>query len=246
MIQSKRRLLMARAFSFPVGGENPTVSILLAIVNIPSLNLSVSYAYFTANTPFSFDACAMFMKTKEHFYKDVAIYTKHFAPELQSAAAPSAEWTSIMSDIHYRLSHKEIRIFVTPYQMTLHNRKCQDILLFVFYICTILPGCFRRGIGMYLQRASKTLLVHEIVPEEIIKMKQEPGRDMVIYGSASIVQTLTNLSLIGRNQLLVFPIVLGSCKPLFQDILHKVKLSLVSTKTYLSGVVLLSYQPINE
>ena len=99
---------------------------------------------------------------------------------------------------------------------------------------------------MYLQRASKTLLVHEIVPEEIIKMKQEPGRDMVIYGSASIVQTLTNLSLIGRYQLLVFPIVLGSCKPLFQDILHKVKLSLVSTKTYPSGVVLLSYQPINE
>ena len=41
---------------------------------------------------------------------------------------------------------------------------------------------------MYLQRASKTLLVHEIDPEEITKMKQEPGRDMVIYGSASIVQ----------------------------------------------------------
>ena len=40
-------------------------------------------------------------------------------------------------------------------------------------------------------------------------MKQEPGRDMVIYGSASIVQTLTNLGLIDRYKWLVFPIVLG-------------------------------------
>ena len=41
-------------------------------------------------------------------------------------------------------------------------------------------------------------LVKEIVPEEIINMKQEPGRDMVIYGSASIVRTRTNLGLIDR------------------------------------------------
>src|SRR6266566_1927308 len=93
---------------------------------------------------------------------------------------------------------------------------------------------------------NNSVLVHEIVPEEILKMKQGPGRDMVIYGSASIVQTLTNLGLIDRYQLLVFPIVLGSGKPLFQDILHKVKLSLVSTKTHPSGVVELFYQPIND
>ena len=93
---------------------------------------------------------------------------------------------------------------------------------------------------------NNSILVKEIVPEEIIKMKQEPGRDMVIYGSASIVRTLTNLGLIDQYQLLVFPVVLGSGKPLFQDILHKVKLSLVSTKTHPSGVVVLTYQPIKE
>jgi dihydrofolate reductase len=89
-------------------------------------------------------------------------------------------------------------------------------------------------------------LVKEIVPEEITKLKQEPGRDIVIYGSASIVRTLTNLGLIDTYQLLVYPVVLGSGKPLFQDILHQVKLSLVSTRTHPSGVVLLSYQPIKE
>jgi len=93
---------------------------------------------------------------------------------------------------------------------------------------------------------NNSVLVHEIVPAEITKMKQEPGRDMVIYGSTSIVRALTNLGLIDRYQLLVYPILIGSGKPLFQDILHTVKLSLVSTKTHPSGVVELSYQPIHE
>ncbi len=93
---------------------------------------------------------------------------------------------------------------------------------------------------------NNSTLVKEIVPEEITQMKQEPGRDMVIHGSASIVRTLTNLGLIDQYQLLVYPVVLGSGKPLFQDNLHKVKLSLVSTRTHPSGVVVLSYQPRKE
>jgi dihydrofolate reductase len=67
---------------------------------------------------------------------------------------------------------------------------------------------------------------------------------MLIHGSASIVQALTNLGLIDRYQLLVYPVILGSGKPLFQDIMHKVKLSLVSIDTHPSGVVVLSYQPV--
>jgi dihydrofolate reductase len=86
-------------------------------------------------------------------------------------------------------------------------------------------------------------LVKEVVPEEIEQLKHEPGRDMVIYGSASLVRTLTNLGLIDEYQLLVHPVILGSGKPLFQDIKHQVKLKLVNTKTHPSGVVVLSYQP---
>lgn len=93
---------------------------------------------------------------------------------------------------------------------------------------------------------NNSTLVKEIVPEDITRMKHEPGRDMVIYGSASIVRTLTKLGLIDTYQLLVYPVILGSGKPLFQDLLHTVKLSLVSTRTYPSGVVVLSYQPRNE
>jgi len=65
----------------------------------------------------------------------------------------------------------------------------------------------------------------------------------VIYGSASIVRALTNLGLIDEYQLLVHPIVIGSGKPLFKDIEHKVNLKLINTRTHPSGVVILYYQP---
>jgi len=89
-------------------------------------------------------------------------------------------------------------------------------------------------------------LVKEVVPEDIEKLKQEPGRDMLIYGSASLVRTLTNLGLIDEYQILVHPVILGRGKPLFQDIKDRVKLKLVNTKTHPSGVVVLSYQPARK
>jgi dihydrofolate reductase len=86
-------------------------------------------------------------------------------------------------------------------------------------------------------------LVGEVIPEEIVKLKQEPGRDMLIYGSASLIRTLTNHGLIDEYQLLVHPVVLGDGKPLFLDITDSHKLQLVGTKTFPSGVVGLYYQP---
>jgi len=85
-------------------------------------------------------------------------------------------------------------------------------------------------------------LMREVNPKEIEKLKQEPGKDMVIYGSASIVQQLTNLGLIDEYQLSVHPIVLGSGKRLFKDV-SNTNLKLVETKTFSSGVVLLTYRP---
>jgi dihydrofolate reductase len=90
---------------------------------------------------------------------------------------------------------------------------------------------------------NNSTLRKELVPEEIEHLKQEPGRDILIYGSASIIQTLTNHGLINEYQVLVHPLILGGGKPLFHNIQHQVKLKLVNTKTHPSGVVVLSYQP---
>jgi dihydrofolate reductase len=86
-------------------------------------------------------------------------------------------------------------------------------------------------------------LVKENVVEEISKMKQASGGDMVIYGSANLVQNFTQLGLIDEYQLLVHPIILGSGKPLFKDLPQPVKLNLLQTKTFDNGVVVLYYSP---
>ena len=86
-------------------------------------------------------------------------------------------------------------------------------------------------------------LMKEVLPEEIARIKQEPGKDMVIYGSASIVQTFTNLGLIDEYQLLVHPVVLGGGKPLFGGIAKPAHLMLLQTQSFPSGVVGLYYAP---
>lgn len=90
---------------------------------------------------------------------------------------------------------------------------------------------------------NNSTLLREVVPEEIERLKQETARALLIYGSASLVQTLTNLGLIDEYQVLLYPMVLGGGKPLFQDIKDRVTLNLVRTNTHPSGVVALYYQP---
>lgn len=96
-----------------------------------------------------------------------------------------------------------------------------------------------------LERAewSNSTLMKEVTPEAIEQLKGEPGGDMLIYGSASLVRALTSLGLIDEYQLLVHPVIVGGGKSLFHGLEKQVKLKLASTKTHPSGVVLLTYQP---
>ncbi len=91
---------------------------------------------------------------------------------------------------------------------------------------------------------SNSALKTEIVPEEIKKMKQEPGKNVLVAGSASIVQQLTNFGLVDEYHLLVHPVILGNGKPLFKDIRERHNLKLISTEVFKNGVVLLRYEPL--
>ncbi len=86
-------------------------------------------------------------------------------------------------------------------------------------------------------------LVRDILPDGIEKMKRRPGKDMVIYGSASIVQAFTRFDLIDEYQLLVHPVILGSGKPLFKEIAKPVSLELVKMENFKNGVVVMYYAP---
>jgi dihydrofolate reductase len=89
-------------------------------------------------------------------------------------------------------------------------------------------------------------LVKENIAEEISKMKQQPGKDMVIFGSGSIVSTFMQHGLIDEYRIIVNPVVLGNGKPLFKGIKDKQNLKLLKTRVFGSGVVILYYQPIGS
>lgn len=82
------------------------------------------------------------------------------------------------------------------------------------------------------------------IAEEVKKIKQQPGKDIWLSGGSSIITTFADLDLIDKYRLSVHPIVLRSGRPLFKGINDKLNLKLLETKSFSSGVVLLSYQPV--
>jgi dihydrofolate reductase len=78
----------------------------------------------------------------------------------------------------------------------------------------------------------------------IQRMKKESGGDMVIFGGASLTAFFTKNNLVDEYRLKLEPIILGKGKPLFQDIKDRVKLKLVRSKAFDSGVTGLYYEVI--
>ena len=76
---------------------------------------------------------------------------------------------------------------------------------------------------------------------EIEKLKQQPGKDLIIYGSGKIVNVLTKSKLIDEYRLWVHPVLLGKGQPLFNDLNKDFRMKLFKTKTFGSGVVVLYY-----
>jgi dihydrofolate reductase len=91
-----------------------------------------------------------------------------------------------------------------------------------------------------------TKLVKGNFTEEIAKLKQQPGKDLAIFGSSDLAVTLIQNNLIDEFHILVNPIVMGRGKSLFEGIPGRLKLKLLKTKTFRSGNVLLYYQPIRK
>jgi dihydrofolate reductase len=83
-------------------------------------------------------------------------------------------------------------------------------------------------------------LLGENIADEVSILKQQPGQDIMVAGSADFIQTLMQHDLIDEYRLLVFPVVVGSGKRLFNS--ENTSLKLVDTKTFPLGVVLLTYR----
>ena len=85
-------------------------------------------------------------------------------------------------------------------------------------------------------------IVRKDAEAEINRLRKEPGKDMIIYGSVNLISYLEAAGLIDEYRLWVHPVMLGKGKGLFRDLKKRVDLELYKTKTFRSGVILLYYQ----
>jgi dihydrofolate reductase len=84
-------------------------------------------------------------------------------------------------------------------------------------------------------------LIKEDVKTEVAKIKNENGKDIWLFGGASLTTSLMNFGLVDELSLAVHPVLLGDGKPLFNNIKDRIKLTLADTKTYSTGLISLAY-----
>ncbi len=89
-------------------------------------------------------------------------------------------------------------------------------------------------------------LVKENAAEEVSKLKQQPGKDIAIFGSSNLAVTLAESGLIDEYRMIMNPVFLGGGTPLLKGIKEKLNLKLLNAKIFKSGNVLLYYAPEKE
>lgn len=82
-------------------------------------------------------------------------------------------------------------------------------------------------------------LVKGNVAEEVARLKQQPGKDLALFGSADLASTFMRFAVIYEYRIFVTPVVLGDGNPMFKDVKDRTHLRLSRTETLSSGVVIL-------
>ncbi|MGH2463108.1 MAG: dihydrofolate reductase family protein [Candidatus Limnocylindria bacterium] len=90
---------------------------------------------------------------------------------------------------------------------------------------------------------SNSTLIRGDIGIEVAALKAQPGRDILVTGSADLVATLMEHDLVDEYQLFLFPVILGSGKHLFREGIDLRAMRLVSTRSFSTGVVFMAYQP---
>ena len=86
------------------------------------------------------------------------------------------------------------------------------------------------------------VLIKGDVAQEVNKLKQQPGQDIVQYGIGELTHTLIQQGLVDELRFLVYPFVLGNGQRIFENI-AQTTLKLLDTKTFSTGAIALIYQP---
>jgi dihydrofolate reductase len=92
------------------------------------------------------------------------------------------------------------------------------------------------------ENLANTKIISDNIAEEIKRTKQEPGKNILMFGSPSVVHLLMQDNLIDDYWLFINPLLLGTGIPLFQNIKDRINLKLLENKVFASGVVGLHYE----
>jgi dihydrofolate reductase len=90
---------------------------------------------------------------------------------------------------------------------------------------------------------NNTRLVKDQAAEEVAKLKQQPGKDLYVFGSANLSSTLTQHGLFDEYRLALVPVLLGKGNPLFKSSPERIRLKLLEAKPLESGGTILGFQP---
>jgi dihydrofolate reductase len=89
-------------------------------------------------------------------------------------------------------------------------------------------------------------LIKTDIKKEVEKIKSENGKDIWLFGGASLTSSLMNLGLVDEMWLAIHPIILGGGKPLFSNLKERTELRLLNTKTYNTGLVSVIYEILHR
>jgi dihydrofolate reductase len=123
-----------------------------------------------------------------------------------------------------------------------HNpgRRPPEMHAMAVYINSAIKIVFSRTLKDVRWKNSR--LLSKFDPREVERIKQEPGPDIMIFGSGTIVSQLAQNNLIDEYQFVVGPVLLGDGRSMVSGISRTVSLKLVEAKPYKSGNVMLRYE----
>lgn len=91
---------------------------------------------------------------------------------------------------------------------------------------------------------NNSTIINDDVVGVIAALKGQPGNDVLVFGSADLIQTLARHDLVDEYRLMVYPLLRGEGQRLFSETLDAKKLQLAGTEQLGNGVIVLTYAPI--
>jgi dihydrofolate reductase len=88
---------------------------------------------------------------------------------------------------------------------------------------------------------ANAIFINDNIKEEVGAIRQQPGKNIWLYGGAKLISTFINSDLVDEFRLAVHPVIIGRGRPLFQNIEDRHKLQLIDVQGHRSGVILMKY-----